>query len=78
MELQLDEPLWLILLLPAALYFGWFGLKNFPASSKMAKTVFILRVIVMALLIFRLGGAIAVQSGKRRTSDFPVGPIGVS
>ena len=56
MELQLDEPLWLILLLPAALYFGWFGLKNFPASSKMAKTVFILRVFVVALLIFALAG----------------------
>ena len=54
MELQLDEPLWLLLLIPAIVYFGWFGLKNFAISSKLAKTVFILRIVVVALLIFAL------------------------
>lgn len=56
MELRLDEPLWLLLLIPAIVYFGWFGIKNFSASSKIAKTVYILRVTVIALLIFALAG----------------------
>ena len=54
MEFQLGEPLWLLLLMPAIVYFGWFGVKNFSASSKMAKTVYILRIATVALLIFAL------------------------
>ncbi|WP_223633727.1 VWA domain-containing protein [Planococcus sp. 4-30] len=54
MELRLDEPLWLLLLIPAVIYFGWFGIRNFSVSSKIAKIVYILRVTVVALLIFAL------------------------
>lgn len=54
MEFQLGEPLWLLLLMPAIVYFGWFGVKNFSASSKMAKTVYFLRIATVALLIFAL------------------------
>lgn len=54
MELRLDEPLWLLLLIPALAYFGWFGIKNFTASSKMAKTVYVLRIATVVLLIFAL------------------------
>ena len=54
MELRLDEPLWLLLLIPALIYFGWFGIRNFSASSKIAKIVYLLRTAVVALLIFAL------------------------
>ena len=54
MELRLDEPLWLLLLIPALIYFGWFGIRNFSASSKIAKIVYLLRTAVVVLLIFAL------------------------
>lgn len=54
MELRLDEPLWLLLLIPAIIYFGWFGIKSFADSSKIVKMVFFLRLAAVALLIFAL------------------------
>nr|WP_251047520.1 VWA domain-containing protein [Planococcus sp. ISL-110] len=52
--MRLDEPIWLVLLIPAIAYFGWFGTRSFSTSSKMAKTVYVLRIATVALLIFAL------------------------
>ncbi|ANU22764.1 VWA domain-containing protein [Planococcus donghaensis] len=54
MELQLGNPIWLLLLLPAIFYFGWFAVRNFRASTKLVKVVFLLRATAVALLIFAL------------------------
>ncbi|AIY06003.1 hypothetical protein Plano_2038 [Planococcus sp. PAMC 21323] len=54
MELQLGNPIWLLLLIPAITYLGWFAVKNFSASSRLVKVVFFLRTAVVALLIFAL------------------------
>ncbi len=54
MELQLDKPIWLLLLIPALFYFGWFAFKQLSMSSNMMKTVFILRTIAVSFLIFAL------------------------
>ncbi|MGB6406841.1 MAG: VWA domain-containing protein, partial [Planococcus donghaensis] len=54
MELQLGNPIWLLLLLPAILYFGWFAVKNYRVSTKLIKVVFLLRATAVALLIFAL------------------------
>ncbi|MGE6368546.1 VWA domain-containing protein [Planococcus kocurii] len=54
MELQLDKPIWLLLLIPVLFYFGWFALKHFSASSKVIKAVFVLRTVAVTLLIVAL------------------------
>ncbi|ANU13692.1 hypothetical protein B481_2247 [Planococcus halocryophilus Or1] len=54
MELQLGNPIWLLLLIPAIIYFGWFALRNFSASSKLVKIIFFLRTAAVVLLIFAL------------------------
>lgn len=54
MEWQLDKPMWLFLLIPALVYFGWFAFKYFATSSKMMKTVFVLRTTAITLLIVAL------------------------
>lgn len=70
MELRLDEPLWLLLLLPALVYFSWFGLKNFRDSSKLQKIVFLLRIAVVALLIFALASPSLLRPVKEEQVIF--------
>lgn len=70
MELRLDEPLWLLLLLPALVYFGWLGLKTFRDSSKLQKIVFLLRIAVVVLLIFALASPSLLRSVKEEQVIF--------
>ncbi|TWT07370.1 VWA domain-containing protein [Planococcus sp. CPCC 101016] len=70
MELRLDNSLWLLLLLPTLVYFGWFGLKNFRDSSKLQKIVFLLRIAVVALLIFALASPSLLRPVKEEQVIF--------
>lgn len=54
MELRLDEPLFLWLLLPALIYFAYSGFKNIKLGSLFFRLVFVLRVAAVVLLIFAL------------------------
>lgn len=56
MEFRVDEPLWLILLVPLAVYFAFTGWKLLPGSKALMKVVYVLRCIACALLIFALAG----------------------
>ncbi|MDN7241407.1 VWA domain-containing protein [Planococcus sp. N028] len=54
MELRLDNPVWLWLLLPTIFYFGFLAFKTWPKSSLLYRIVFGLRIAAVALLIFAL------------------------
>ncbi|WP_422123664.1 VWA domain-containing protein [Planococcus sp. X10-3] len=56
MELRMDEPLWLILLLPVAVYLLLTAWQRLNKSSKLFRTSFILRILSVALLILALAG----------------------
>lgn len=54
MELRIDEPLWLLLLLPAAVYFLFTGSEAFKRGPRLLRTTFILRILSVFILIFAL------------------------
>lgn len=54
MELRLDEPLFLWLLVPALIYFAYSGFRNFKLGSFFFRLVFVLRMAAVAALIFAL------------------------
>lgn len=51
MELHFDEPLWLLLMAPAALYLLLTGWKQMKQGSTLLRSVYLLRVISVFLLI---------------------------
>ena len=54
MELRLDDPLWLWLLIPAIAYFAVIGHKSFKAGPLLYRLVYLLRIAAVILLIFAL------------------------
>lgn len=56
MELRLDEPLFLWLLVPVIAYFVFTGFKNYKTGSLLFRLVYILRMAAVLLLIFALAG----------------------
>ncbi|HSJ37255.1 MAG TPA: VWA domain-containing protein [Planococcus sp. (in: firmicutes)] len=54
MELRLDEPLWLLLIIPAAFYMLLTGWKYFNNGSSLLRTSYILRILSVVLLIVAL------------------------
>lgn len=54
MELLVDNPLWLWLLVPAAAYFAFAGYRNFKKLARPFRAVFLLRVAAVLCLVFAL------------------------
>lgn len=54
MELRLGEPLWLLLIVPAAVYLLLTGWKKFQQASFLFRTTFIVRLLSVFLLIVAL------------------------
>lgn len=57
----MDEPFWLLLLVPAALYLFLTGWKHFRNASKLFRTSFILRLLSVFLLIAALASPVIHQ-----------------
>lgn len=54
MDLRIDQPLWLLLFLPVALYFFWIWRKGRKIYKKEQAIVFLLRILSIFLLLFAL------------------------
>lgn len=54
MELLVDKPLWLWLIVPAIAYFTYVGYRNFRTSNKPFRAVFFLRIAAVLCLVFAL------------------------
>ena len=54
MEFRIDEPLWLMLLIPAAIYWILTGWKHIIKASPLFRSSFVLRLLSVGLLIFAL------------------------
>ncbi|MDN7244338.1 VWA domain-containing protein [Planococcus shenhongbingii] len=54
MELRLDNPLWLWLLIPAIAYFAIIGYRNYKKYSDQYRIVYVLRIMAVLLVIFAL------------------------
>ncbi|MFD1031135.1 VWA domain-containing protein [Metaplanococcus flavidus] len=54
MELRIDEPLWLLLLLPMIFYLLLTGWKGFKKGSRLFRASFILRILSVSILILAL------------------------
>ncbi|RNF40744.1 VWA domain-containing protein [Planococcus salinus] len=54
MELRIDDPWWLLLLVPTVVYFIYLGYTSLQEATKLFKLVFGLRLTAVMLLIFAL------------------------
>ncbi|RLQ92912.1 VWA domain-containing protein [Planomicrobium sp. Y74] len=54
MELRIDEPLWLLLVIPAAIYLFMTGWKQYNKASSLFRTSFVLRLLSIFFLIVAL------------------------
>lgn len=61
MELRLDEPFWLLLLVPAALYLFLTGWKHYRNANALFRTSFILRLLSVFLLVTALASPVIHQ-----------------
>ena len=61
MELRLDEPFWLLLLVPAALYLFLTGWKHYRNANALFRTSFILRLLSVCLLVTALASPVIHQ-----------------
>ncbi|PZX08126.1 von Willebrand factor type A domain-containing protein [Psychrobacillus insolitus] len=52
MDLRIDQPLWLLLLVPILLYFAWAWRKDKKSLRKEAKVVYGIRVLAIICLVF--------------------------
>ena len=51
MDLRVDQPLWLLLLIPIGIYFIWTWKKDKKSLKKEGKIVFCIRIIAILCLI---------------------------
>lgn len=70
MELRLDNPLWLWLLVPAIAYFAILGFQHVRRSDWPARAVFIARTAAVGLLIFALADPAIYRAVKEEQIIF--------
>lgn len=70
MELRIDNPVWLWLLVPAILYFGWIAFKTWKKNKLLYRIVYCLRVLAVVLLIFALADPSLYQKDEQEQIIF--------
>nr|WP_316046628.1 VWA domain-containing protein [Planococcus glaciei] len=70
MELRLDNPLWLWLLVPVIAYFGLLGYRNFKRYAKLYRFIYAVRFLTAALLVFALAEPAAYRPAQEEQIIF--------
>lgn len=70
MDFRLHEPLWLLLLIPIMLYFGWQVLKKYKQWTTTLKIAFVLRIITVVCLIVAMAAPYMLQQADNEQVVF--------
>ncbi|XRD25769.1 hypothetical protein AABM34_04230 [Lysinibacillus fusiformis] len=68
MDLRIDMPLILLLLLPLLIYFGWTYWRERQRLKKSHAIVLMIRMLAVGCLVFALAGLVSFITYKRRTN----------